>query len=59
MIILTEEEKRRLMAEAAESGDVFDEEELYHNCTVQVWRSSKTGRVSIGWWRNGIREMMM
>ena len=30
---------------------IYDEEEIYHNCTVQVWRNSKTGEVSIGWWK--------
>lgn len=27
----------------------FDEEEIHHNCTVTVWRNSRTGEVSIGW----------
>lgn len=32
--------------------NVFDEEEIYPNCTVQVLRNSVTGEVSVGWWRN-------
>lgn len=32
------------------SMNIFDEEELHHNCTVQVLRNSVTGDVSIGWW---------
>lgn len=32
--------------------NIFDEEEIYPNCTVQVWRNSKTGEVSVGWWPN-------
>ena len=33
--------------------NIFDEEEIHHNCTVQVWRNSVTGEVSIGWWKEG------
>lgn len=32
---------------------VFDIEEVYENCTVQVLRNSVTGLVSIGYVRNG------
>jgi len=32
--------------------NVFDEEELHTNCTVQIWRNSQTGEESIGWWPN-------
>lgn len=31
---------------------VYDEVELYPNCTVQVLRNSATGQESVGWWRN-------
>lgn len=31
---------------------VFDKEEVYHNCTVQILTNSVTGEVSVGWWRN-------
>lgn len=30
---------------------VYDEEELHHNCTVQVLRNSTTGECSVGWWK--------
>ncbi len=33
--------------------DVFDEEEIHENCTVQILRNSATGEVSVGWWKNG------
>lgn len=33
-------------------SNVYDEEEVHHNCTVQVWRNSVTGEVSIGWEEN-------
>ena len=32
--------------------NMYDEEEKYDNCTVQIWRNSKTGDESIGWWKN-------
>lgn len=32
--------------------DLYDEEIIYPNCTVQVWRNSVTGEESIGWWPN-------
>ena len=59
MIILSEEDKQRLMEEAIENDDYFEEEELYPNCTVQILRHKRTGELSVGWWRNGIREMLM
>ena len=31
---------------------LFDEEEIHPNCTVQIWRNSVTGEVSVGWWEN-------
>ena len=33
--------------------NIFDEEEVYPDCTVQVLRNSVTGETSIGWWCNG------
>lgn len=33
-----------------ESINLFDEEEIIHNCTVQILRNSVTGEISIGWW---------
>ncbi len=35
-----------------DSVSIFDEEEIYTNCTVQILRNSVTGDVSIGWWKN-------
>ena len=32
--------------------NLFDEEEIHENCTVQVLRNSYTGVVSVGWWEN-------
>lgn len=31
--------------------NIYDTEEIHHNCTVQVLRNSVTGDVSVGWWR--------
>ncbi len=30
----------------------FDKEEIFENCTVQVLTNTKTGEVSVGWWKN-------
>lgn len=30
--------------------NIFDQEEKYYPCTVQVLRNSVTGEVSVGWW---------
>ena len=30
--------------------NVYDIEEVHHNCTVQILRNSVTGEQSIGWW---------
>lgn len=32
--------------------NIYDEEEVYPDCTVQVLRNSVTGKVSVGWWKN-------
>lgn len=32
--------------------NLFDIEEIYPNCTVQVLTNSITGEVSVGWWEN-------
>jgi hypothetical protein len=36
---------------------IFDEEEIYENCTVQIWSNSVTGKVSIGWWHGNMEDM--
>ena len=36
----------------AHDMSVFDKEEIYTNCTVQIWSNSVTGAVSVGWWEN-------
>lgn len=32
--------------------NIYDEEEIYPDCTVQVLKNSVTGKVSVGWWKN-------
>lgn len=32
--------------------NMFDDEEIHENCTVQVWRNTATGETSVGWWQN-------
>ena len=31
----------------------YDQEEVFHNCTVQVLTNTATGETSVGWWKNG------
>ena len=40
------------MIEAAVECNLYDMEETYPNCTVQILRNSVTGDVSVGWVRN-------
>ena len=32
--------------------NLFDQEEIHHNCTVQILKNSITGEISVGWWEN-------
>lgn len=34
------------------STNLYDQEEIHKNCTVQIWSNSVTGESSIGWWEN-------
>ena len=36
--------------------NIFDIEEIHHNCTVQILTNSVTGEVSVGWWPNEPEE---
>ncbi len=36
--------------------NIYDTEEIHHNCTVQVLRNSLTGEVSVGWWEEKEEE---
>lgn len=37
--------------EAQTEVNIYDEEETYHNCTVQVLTNTVTGQTSVGWWK--------
>lgn len=50
---LTENEKEELVKKAKELNKVFDKEEIFQGCTVQVLTNTKTGEVSVGWFRPG------
>lgn len=32
--------------------NIYDKEEIYPDCTVQVLTNTATGETSVGWWRN-------
>ena len=32
--------------------NIYDQEEIHENCTVQILRNSVTGEESVGWWEN-------
>ena len=36
---------------------LYDEEEVYENCTVQILRNSVTGEVSIGWTQGELSDI--
>ncbi len=40
----------RYLSEPAVEILIFDREELYENCLVQVLKNSQTGETSIGFW---------
>ena len=33
--------------------NVFNKCEIHHNCTVEIWENTETGKISIGWYENG------
>ena len=37
-------------------SNLFDIEEIYENCTVQILKNSITGEISIGWWENELQD---
>ena len=37
---------------ATVESNIYDKEEIYYDCTVQVLRNSITGETSVGWFRN-------
>jgi Lar family restriction alleviation protein len=33
--------------------NIYDKEEIFPDCTVQVLTNTATGETSVGWWKNG------
>ena len=46
-------ELKALVTDMMTVSGFYDTQEIHENCTVQIWRNSRTGAVSIGWWENG------
>lgn len=46
-------EKQEGKKPLAVETNIYDQEEIHHNCAVQVLRNSVTGEVSVGWWKEG------
>lgn len=44
----------RFTVAEVEAG-IYDKEEIYPDCTVQVLTNTATGDVSVGWWKNDQR----
>lgn len=36
--------------------NIYDTEEIHHNCTVHILSNSVTGDVSVGWWKEKEEE---
>ena len=49
-------EKQEGKKPIAVETNIYDQEEIHHNCTVQVLRNSVTGEVSVGWWKEKEEE---
>lgn len=52
-MLLTEKETEELIERAKKLEKFFDKEEIFQGCTVQVLTNTKTGEVSVGWFRPG------
>ena len=51
-LITEEERKPENMPNYEINMDLFDEQEIYHDCTVQVLHNTVTDEYSVGWWDN-------
>ena len=50
--IISDVEKMNGFEQVQVVTNLFDKEEIYQNCTVQVLTNTVTGEVSVGWWKN-------
>lgn len=32
--------------------NIYDQEHIYRDCTVQILENTRTGEISVGWWKN-------
>lgn len=32
--------------------NIYDQEHIYRDCTVQILENTRTGEISVGWWQN-------
>lgn len=51
-LVAEEEQKAENQANYKIDMNLFDEEQTYTNCTVQVLHNSITDEYSVGWWDN-------
>ena len=47
-----EKKEPKLVKNVVTADNVYDECEVHENVTVEIWKNSKTGEVSIGWYEN-------
>lgn len=40
------------IVDRADDADCFDLIETHLNCTVEVWKNTRTGEISVGWYKN-------
>lgn len=51
-VVSVDMDKRMNDNEQIIAVNVFDECEIHENCTVEIWKNSTTGEISIGWYEN-------
>ena len=44
------------MNDEIQVDNVYDECEVHYNCVVEIWKNTKTGKISIGWYENKNEE---
>ena len=47
-----EKKEPKLVKNVVTADNVYDECERHENCTVEIWKNSRTGEISIGWYEN-------
>lgn len=45
------------IVDKAEDSDCFDLIETHLNCTVEVWKNTRTGEVSVGWYKSSAETL--